>query len=225
MIHEAVAEMIELYALHALEADEERWVESHLEGCDECEFKLAAALTTTAAFVEDSAPPNHVWDQIVREIEPESPVRMETRRQWWVKPLAAAAAVAVVVSGGLWLTGGSSSADPLVAAAAAAAAEPDSIVASFTVDDVHVAQVVLTSAGLGYVIPADGLPVLEETRTYQLWVINAAGEAVSGGVLGHDPGVSAFTWTDDLSGFALTREVAGGVPVSAGDVVAVVTDL
>ena len=42
------------------------------------------------------------------------------------------------------------------------------------------------------------------------------------GVLGNEPVPSRFTWTDDVAGFALTREVAGGVVSSEGDVVSVV---
>jgi hypothetical protein len=43
-------------------------------------------------------------------------------------------------------------------------------------------------------------------------------------VLGNRPGPSTFTWTGEVTGFALTREIAGGVVSSAGDVVAVITD-
>ena len=69
MMHEEVAEMVELYALHALDESEELWVESHLDTCEECEARLAAALTATAALVEDSEPPSHVWGRIVAAIE------------------------------------------------------------------------------------------------------------------------------------------------------------
>jgi len=47
---------------------------------------------------------------------------------------------------------------------------------------------------------------------------------VSGSALGDEPRPSAFTWDAPVSGFALTREVTGGVTISAGDVVAVATD-
>lgn len=83
----------------------------------------------------------------------------------------------------------------------------------------------LTSAGRGYVLPTDALDPLSTDRTYQLWVINTDADVISAGVLGADPTASSFTWTGDVSGFALTREVAGGVVSSAGDVVAVISDI
>lgn len=39
-----------------------------------------------------------------------------------------------------------------------------------------------------------------------------------------DPAPATFTWTDETTGFALTRVLAGGVVTSAGDVVSVITD-
>jgi hypothetical protein len=44
---------------------------------------------------------------------------------------------------------------------------------------------------------------------------------ISAGVLGSEPLPSRFTWQGQSAAFVLTREVAGGVTSSAGDVVAV----
>jgi hypothetical protein len=55
-------------------------------------------------------------------------------------------------------------------------------------------------------------------------VINDIEDVISAGVLGNEPAPATFTWTGDTTGFALTREVAGGVVSSAGDVVSVITD-
>ena len=65
------------------------------------------------------------------------------------------------------------------------------------------------------------LAPLDEARTYQLWVLTPDELAISAGVLGNDPAPSRFTWSGDVAGFALTREVAGGVETTAGDVVSV----
>jgi hypothetical protein len=46
-------------------------------------------------------------------------------------------------------------------------------------------------------------------------------QVISAGVLGSDPAPSRFTWSGDVAGFALSREVAGGVESTAGDVVSV----
>jgi glucose-6-phosphate 1-dehydrogenase len=80
--------------------------------------------------------------------------------------------------------------------------------------------VVLTSDGEGFVIPSDLSP-LDEERTYQLWVLTPDELPISAGVLGNDPAPSRFTWSGGVAGFALTREVAGDVESTAGDVVSV----
>jgi hypothetical protein len=85
--------------------------------------------------------------------------------------------------------------------------------------------VVLTADGYGYVVPGEDLAALGVDRTYQLWVITDDELVISAGVLGNDPKPAIFIWNGGVSGFALTREVAGGVVSSAGDVVSVVTDL
>ena len=138
---------------------------------------------------------------------------------------AIAAALAITLGGVLIASNSLSPEEAIIAAAQSAAAEPGSTVAALAVDDVTVAEVVLTSDGSGFVLPSEALVDLDESRTYQLWVINDEGDVISGGVLGSSPQASSFTWTDGASGFALTRETAGGVAVSEGDVVAVVTDI
>lgn len=45
---------------------------------------------------------------------------------------------------------------------------------------------------------------------------------ISAGVLGNDPRPERFTGTGEVAGFALTRERAGGVVSSEGDVVSVI---
>lgn len=64
---------------------------------------------------------------------------------------------------------------------------------------------------------------IETSRTYQLWVINDTEDVISAGVLGNDPAPALFTSTGDVAGFALTREVAGGVVSSEGGVGALIT--
>lgn len=226
-VHSQMMELVDLYALDALELREAKEFEAHLPNCESCQAHLAEARTVTAALVADSAPPNHVWDRILADIEPRhATVAALPRRRGLFLALSAAAAALAITLGGVFVAGnGLSPDDALMAAAEDAAAEPGSTVAEFVVDDVTVAEVVLTSDGAGYVLPTGSLVDLDESRTYQLWVINEEGSAISGGVLGNSPQVSSFTWTDGVSGFALTREVAGGVAVSEGDVVAVVTDI
>jgi anti-sigma-K factor RskA len=108
----------------------------------------------------------------------------------------------------------------VVAAAERAATEPGSVVVDLATAEGTVARVIVTADGEGFLIPA-ALDPLSPDRTYQLWVITPEEAVISAGVLGPEPRPARFTWSGDIAGFALTREVAGGVVSSAGDVVAV----
>jgi anti-sigma-K factor RskA len=224
------AEHVPLHALDALDGQELIDFETHLETCAICRADLDEYRAVASSLVRNEAASDETWDRIHTAIRNEAPhpapQPMTTSNRWgWV---AVAASVALVLGGLLgWQLAADGDGGPnsIVVAADQAATDPESIVADFLVDDVAVAQVVLTADGRGYVIPTDELVGLEDDRTYQLWVINNAEDVISAGVLGAQPAPATFTWTGDVSGFALTREVAGGVVSSAGDVVSVITDL
>lgn len=232
--HDTFTELVPLVALGALEASEKHRVMWHVRSCDECGPELAEYEWVTAALTPDGPPPRHLWDGIVAEIEadavdtapPESPpdtVRLRPRPR--LPRMATMAAVAALVfagvAAGVWIRG---PVEDLGVVAAQAADEPGSYVGDFLVDGESIAGIVLTVEGDGFVLPGDGLEPLANDRTYQLWVITPDEQVISGGVLGNEPGVAAFTWSGPVSGFALTREVAGGVVESAGDLVALATE-
>lgn len=229
MSDHAMLELIPLYALDALEGGEKVELEAHLEGCAECQDALAEYRAVAAGMIPDQPPSEEAWRRIHGAISTDAEVvtleDSRTGKAWqWIAGIAAAVAVVLGVAfvASLQDTNQLTS-DRITSAAAQAADEPGSFVGDFVVDDVAVAQVVLTEDGRGFVIPTDELASLEEERTYQLWVINDNEDVISAGVLGAAPAPSTFTWTGDVSGFALTREVAGGVVSSEGDVVAVIT--
>ena len=63
----------------------------------------------------------------------------------------------------------------------------------------------------------DNLAELVPGRTYQLWALvgdRRSPEVISAGVLGPDPGVTAFNVGGPVVGFAITDEVAPGVASS-----------
>lgn len=226
MLHDRLIEMVDLYALDALPADEQTQLERHMEGCLSCDAELTAAMTVTAALIPDSEPPNHVWDRIVTELDSMDPGPVALRRSRslrWTTITTIAAALMIAVAG--LLVTASDRVETVAAAAEKARAETGSVVASFVVGEETLAEVILTSEGQGYVLPTEGMESLDASRTYQLWAITPDELVISAAVLGNSPGPSTFTWRGEISGFALTREVAGGVPVSAGDVVSVVTGL
>lgn len=233
---EHLLDLVPIYALGALSRSEAEDLEDHLLSCSSCMDELATHLTTAASLDGDQPPPSGVWERISAAIDNDAPpnavVRLDERRsrkpRGWGRLIGVAAAVIVVIAGVAFtqLTQVSLLEEPaVIAAAEQAAARDGSIVAEFVAAGTAVARVVLTESGQGFVIPLEALETLEETKTYQLWVINTDEDVISAGAIGNDPVASTFTWTGDVAGFALTREVAGGVVSSAGDVVSVVTDL
>jgi anti-sigma-K factor RskA len=223
-------DLVGAYAVDALDDQEREAYETHLAGCDQCLAELArlresATVLATSASV---APPPELKDRVMAEIHSEAApvVPMKSRRSRWPSwaPLAVAALAAFVlgVVAVVQTVARNDLSGPagVVAAAEAAANDPGSIVTDFETDDGVVGQVVLTADGEGFLIPSD-LDPLDEARTYQLWVLTPDEQAISAGVLGNDPAPSRFTWSGEVAGFALTREVAGGVESTAGDVVSV----
>jgi len=72
------------------------------------------------------------------------------------------------------------------------------------------ARAVVTPSGGGYLVSST-LDPLPAERTYQLWSISGAG-AISLGVLGRDPGTTAFHVQGPITTLAITAEREGGVP-------------
>jgi hypothetical protein len=72
---------------------------------------------------------------------------------------------------------------------------------------------VITASGAGYVYGEHGMPALASDRTYQLWGV-VGHEAISYGLLGHDPEVVRFDAGSGVQTLAVTDEVAAGVVVS-----------
>jgi anti-sigma-K factor RskA len=234
MIGHEMSDLVPLYALDALDGEEERVLIEHLDTCSRCRAALDEYQYVAANLVHDQPAPQELWERISTaistEVATESNV-VSLPRPWpspfWKWATAVAAAFALIF-GAIVLTeslgGNDLTENDIVAAATSLANQPGSFVGDFNVDDVTVAQVVLAADGRGFVIPTEWLDPLDDARTYQLWIINDTEDVISAGVLGNRPGPSTFTWTGEVTGFALTREIAGGVVSSAGDVVAVITD-
>jgi hypothetical protein len=229
--HDRVHEWVPLYALDALEGEDEVAVAKHVELCDACSDELSRHRSVAGTLVPDDGPAAAVWGRIVGEIDADGgdrPIDLDEvrpRRSNGLTWLASVAAAVSLVLGGVVVAQRAtlselSGVEGIVTAAEEAAAEPEAIVAELGSDAGVVARVVLTADGEGFVVPTD-LDPLGEDRTYQLWVITSDELVISAGVLGFDPAPSRFTWSGEVAGFALTREVAGGVVTSAGDVVAV----
>jgi hypothetical protein len=132
------------------------------------------------------------------------------RRQRRIRPalLAAAAAVALFVAGGVVLIATNDDANPIAAVIEA----PDAT--SRTLDgEIDTLTVVYSSSQQALVVEGVDVPVLDDSSTYQLWLVGDDG-ATSVGIFRPDgDGTVSERFTDaDPTGFVLgvTEEPAGG---------------
>lgn len=229
--HKELRELVGVYAVNALDPDERRHVESHLAGCRACAEELVAHLETLAALTENDEPvPSEVWDRISGSLEERPPQALFTKaaRPWMPKRLGfvlAAAATIVFVAMGSRLVQQERRLDSLTVAlssrsisevAQSAASDPRALLLSLqSPDKTKFARVVVLPDGTAY-LTANNLDALPDDKTYQLWALRGD-ERISLGVLGRDPGVSAFRSVGEAAGFAITVEHAGGVPLTTNN--------
>lgn len=233
--------LIALRALDALEPAERELVDAAVAADAELAAALDGYRAVAAVLAEavETAPPTPspgVWRAISGAIDSSRPpasglapiVELQRQRRW-TRISAMVSIAAVVVAIGLTvrlIDVENDLATPDVARLAAEKAqEMGAEVITLAGAEGHAgeeAQIVIGADGLGYVL-SNTLPELPEGRTYQLWAIVPGGDeprVISTGVLGSHPGVAQFQAVGDVVGFAITDEVAGGVPVSEGETVA-----
>jgi Anti-sigma-K factor rskA/Putative zinc-finger len=226
--------LIGAYALDAVEPDERAAVEAHLATCPRCRAELADHLEVASMLAYTGAPaPDGLWTRIASALEEPPPaMRLQVvgsptpatnkRRSRALVGLAAAAVLLIVVLGVQVLHQGgqidrlntAAHQSALGRAADQALLEPTSQKLKLTSPsgDKASAIAVLTDSGTGYLMPAN-LPALPKGRTYQLWGITPT-QVVSLGLLGPDPHLNAFPAHGQITGLAVTDEVAGGVTQS-----------
>jgi anti-sigma-K factor RskA len=246
MSHDEIADLLGAYALDAVDADERAAVEVHLATCARCRAEVAEHREVASLLAHEGGDaPDGLWSRIAGSLEappPElrlqavPPVRSApgaeraTRRQvprWATALLAAAAAVLVVLGVTVVRQGdridqleAAATADPLEVAFQSALDDPSTQLVELSSPDGSVQlRGAVTADGRG-LLRAGGLPALADDRTYQLWGATPAGDLVSLGVLGADPGVVAF----DATGFELLavseEDLPGVVAPTADPVVA-----
>ena len=201
-----VTDSIPSYALGCLDLDEAFRVEAHLAGCDICRDELnsyratAAQLALAAPCIE---PPVELRASILRSVQPapeKKPVGAPgfgTRLLRWLQQsgpvwaLATLVLLVVLVTGGLVLSNQARSPQVgefrMVAMVGTDAAPGASGV------------LVITQDGSSGTLVVDGLPVLDPSKQYQLWLIRD-GQRASGGVFSVAPGGVAGVAPDGVAG-------------------------
>ena len=235
-------ELLGAYALDAVDDDEREQVEEYLERTPEAR-SLVAEFRETAALLAHSgtdAPPG-LWERIEQSLE-EEPPKLPTpavgaagfgsrsarlRRRVAV---AVGVAAAVVVVGALAVKvvqqgdridalGREARTGSVLAAAERASRDPRAArVALSSTDGTLEARVVYLPDGEGFLLQ-NNLRTLPPDRTYQLWALmggSSPGRPISAGVLGPDPGVTAFRVQGPVVAFAISDEQSPGA-VSPGN--------
>jgi anti-sigma-K factor RskA len=230
-------ELLGAYALDAVDDDEREQVEAYLERTPEARALVAEYRETAAllAHTGTEAPPG-LWDRIEHALEEEPPrlampsparIASESRRARLRGRVAVAigVAAAVVAVGALSVKvvqqddriddlGRQAVTGSVLEAAEAASRDPRAArVALSSTDGALGARVVYLPGGDGFLVE-NNLRTLPSGRTYQLWALmgdRPAPRPISAGVLGPDPGVTAFRVQGPVAGFAITDEQAPGV--------------
>jgi anti-sigma-K factor RskA len=217
-----IGELLGVYALDALDADETERVRVHLAGCPRCAQEVDDHHQTIALLAAGGAgeAPTGVWDAIAARIEgssppgnhrPPMPVMLTSSRRssgWrqpsrWLAAAVAAAAAAVIAVGTLQIDHLDHRVSRLTAAARQAGGFQG---AAAALVDPAARHLILTSTGpepkaLGelVILPtgsayliASNMAPLPATSTYQLWAV-IGGRAISVGVLGARPSAVAFS--------------------------------
>jgi anti-sigma-K factor RskA len=230
--HQELKELLGAYALNALDNDERRDMDAHLSACRSCSEELGEHLETLATLTQDDDDvPAGVWHRIAGSLEEVPPVQMlmaKPARRWVPTRLGfalGAAAIIVFAIMGTRLVQQERRLDSFATAisskslhrlAEAAESDPRAVLLSLqSPDKATFARVVVLPDGSAY-LTADNLEQLPPEKTYQLWALRGD-ERISLGVLGTDPKVSAFRTVTGVSGFAITVESAGGVPITTNN--------
>jgi anti-sigma factor RsiW len=210
------------YVLGALEQDESRVVEDHLEDCAHCRAELerlrlpADALPRSVLQVE---PPPSLRQSLMAEVYGEAP--RERRRLRDLLPdlggarpqlawVSAAFLLAVGIACGWGITQLAGSDDARVISAQVDDRRVPSASASLVVPD---------DSDSGAILRVNGMPTLPPGRVYQVWI--QRGRELTPGTLfnvGEDgTGTPAVRSVDDAEAVLVTREVAGGARAPSED--------
>ena len=224
------------YALDAVDDLERRRVDAYLAANPAARAEVeshreVAALLGSAG----EAPPDGLWDRIIGSLDDTPPAPgprlaevLPPRRQHRLGAiLGTAAAFVVAVVAGVAITVAVGRDDEATRSGDAALAQayedaqaaPGSRHATLAGDGQSFsADAVVRADGTGF-LAADGLPVLPDTETWQLWGVYGDDDVISLGVLGSRPGLATFSADDGVLTLVVTRERAGGVVSSTSGAV------
>lgn len=216
------------YVLDALDDDERRRFEEHMERCAACREEVADLVEVTGALAESVAEPvpASLRARVLSEVETtrqELPLAGRRPSHRWRRlatVAAAAALLAVAVLGvSLWrqAEGQLTEAEELVAITAAADGQR-----TVLESDIGTLQVIVSESRGRMAVVGDEVPDPADERTYELWSITDEGPTSLGTF---DPADGAVQVVVDAPGadagqVGITEEPDGGSPAPTGPILA-----
>jgi anti-sigma-K factor RskA len=213
--HRDVQGLLGAYALNAVDEVEQRKIERHLEGCDDCAREVAM-LSDAASSLASLVPvedPGDVVSRITRAL-PARPRLVPLRLA------AGIAAIAVAVVGTIGTVFVQQRADDRATAEVLASAKERIELAAQGGFD---GEATLHLASGQAVLVMRDVPDPGQARAYQLWAIDAGKPASMAVIDGDGSVVERFDWDGEGQTFAVTIEPDGGSPVPTSDPVLVGT--
>jgi anti-sigma-K factor RskA len=213
--HDRYEQDLGAYVLGALEDDEARAFERHLDECTHCraeEDRLRLAADALPRSVMQVAPPPSLKESLMAEVYAEAPRERRRLRDLLpdlggIRPQLAWVSASFLLAVGIACGWGITQ----------LADSDDTRVISAQVDERRVpfasaSLVVPEDAGSGAILRLNGMPSLPTNRVYQVWV--QRGRELTPGTLfsvGEDGTASAAVRSlDDADAVMVTREAAGG---------------
>jgi len=230
-------DLIPAYALGALEPEERRQLEIHLETCEKCQAIQASYRLVTEGMLHASdpkPPPRAVRNRLLKRIDQKSdlPAWMRAIQRAPAARLGLAIGVILLLVANIgFLLQAQQALDQGQVALAqqqagqtaiALASYPDSQVVVLEEEGVRGTFVYDPSFPIG-VMYVWGLPPPSEDQAYQAWLVDAQGQRLSGGLLtfSADPGfgwlrIEAPNPIAEFSSLGVTLEPAGGSAAPTG---------
>ncbi len=221
--HTPILELLPAYALDALEPEEKRQVERHLPTCEICQAELHVYLSISDHLplaAPDADPGPALKRELISRIQPPaasrtaSPTLRERLQRAFAAPRLGWAALLLVLA---VVTGG------LLFRQAAAPAQHTQYTLVGTDAAPEATGLILVDESGQATLQVNGLPPLEPDRQYQLWLIDANGQRISGAIFSVDQNGHTRVTIDsprpiqEFSAFGITIEPWGGSQAPTGE--------
>ena len=226
MTHAEMDDLYELFVLGALDREEAREIEKHLEeGCTYCSARVREANELAAVFAglaEPVQPPAELRERVLRTVAPPRPAAAKAERKhtsWFGGMLALGAACVALTVFCLWLGAQTDAMHNQLAAVQQERDQLEAALKGLSRSDTRTVQFgkanqpagrVFVNRTGGLVFTASRLPRIASDRTFELWLIPPKGAPRKAGLFRSD----ANGDTVQISNAAIEPATTSAVAVS-----------